>query len=521
MLIHGTASFDNVSSLAQELRGEQTSAKSKSTSGANLQNALPWFQLLQGHQSEPCHGRRIDLPSGASEPRSSALWYHHGRTSRCPGTRHCRRVQIQTCQGVEWKASPSYHWNWSSCAGSEWYLWARCHAGTVSRHEVCGTLDHHWTLSYAAGSVAVFLGDTTETEHRGKFATACDCGAWWWAMLHLPRRKRWGSQTALWSSISQSMRAEMVDLWAPPVSLVQLCCVTLSHTWPRGWVWLVMVRGTVACKECSVLLPRFPSICDRDALSLRFSLCGLQFQECACVFLFAEIVMILHSHVLFFRFSLFGRATRVCGAHEHQPISFVRQPRHAAIRCCKWDSAVDPADPPPKIRRNMLDDQLKSWVACAFSIMLHHFITLLSKLNILNSWCIQYRKWWKCRLQYCLAWCKWRSRRRTSTLHRRQGQATFAGYEAWNVPTLISSFAMSCSLLIFFFKPELEAKPFQMGWTWAMAMMDLFDLVCSFNFADGVVSPSLTGPPTAAAPASGTSWGSQRAASHLPAVGRS
>ena len=149
MLIMETlSSTASRSSLAQELRGEQTSSQNRLRDRIRIDhNALPRLELLQGHPSEPselCHGR-IHLPSRASEPRSSALWYHHGRTSKCPWTRHCRRVQIRTCQGLEWKAPPSYHWNWSSGAGSEWYLWTKCHAGAVSRHEVCGTFDHHWT----------------------------------------------------------------------------------------------------------------------------------------------------------------------------------------------------------------------------------------------------------------------------------------------------------------------------------------------------------------------------------------
>ena len=111
-------------------------------------------------------------------------------------------------------------------------------------------------------------------------------------------------------------------------------------------------------------------------------------------------------------------------------------------------------------------------------IMLHQYI-----LSILNSWCIQYWKWWKCRLQHCLAWCKWRSRRRTSTLHRRQGQAAFAGYEPWNVSTLISDD------ICIGFKMPLHCRfnvKFFFIWTWARSKR-----------------------------------GSQRAASHLPAVGRS
>lgn len=41
-------------------------------------------------------------------------------------------------------------------------------------------------------------------------------------------------------------------------------------------------------------------------------------------FLRIQMVMILHSHVLFFRFFLFGRATRVCGAHEQKEIPALR-----------------------------------------------------------------------------------------------------------------------------------------------------------------------------------------------------
>ena len=74
-----------------------------------------------------------------------------------------------------------------------------------------------------------------------------------------------------------------------PCATVLLCHHCQTEPYLAKGLGVACDGDTVACKVCSVLLPHFPSICDRDALSVRFSLFGLQFQECACVYCFANL----------------------------------------------------------------------------------------------------------------------------------------------------------------------------------------------------------------------------------------
>ena len=103
-------------------------------------------------------------------------------------------------------------------------------------------------------------------------------------------------------------------------------------------------------------------------------------------FLRIQLVMILHSHVLFFRFSLFGRATRVCGAHEHQPCDILGVQFYVfcpALPCrhSQCASGTQLCLMQTHLPRRKMFDQLKWSVAC-FPFDIHIYVYIYNVASV-------------------------------------------------------------------------------------------------------------------------------------------